>query len=250
MTNEGGHSLTRTVLENLGFRRNEIRVYLEALYIGEATISELAARVKLPRSSTQVAVKNLHKKGLVQCYLKRHRKIWLAGDPQVLITKIREQEESLRQVLPQMMSGQHHAGPKPTIRLFTGMDELMAISNDVLNTRQHIYGAIPWDVLLRTFGLTTLDIARKKYHKNYLKMHLLVTPSDQALRMKDRVGNDFLKIKFLPNDFHLRNAYYVYGDKMLITLLSSTVPVGVVIEDEDLTNSFRYIFNVFWQKAA
>lgn len=250
MADKGGGLLIGTVLENLGFRPNEIKTYLAALDSGETTISELACRVKLPRSSTQEAVNNLRKKSLMQCYLKRHRKIWVAEDPGILISIIREYEAEVRKVLPALALGRRPAAPKPSIRLFTGTEELKSISKDILNTRQHIYGIIAWDSLVQIFGLRALDDIRQKYHNHYLKLYLFASPSAQAREMKNLVSGDFLKVKFLPANLQFRNAYFAYGDKVVINLLTAGVPYGVVIEDRDLAVFARSLFCMFWEKTA
>ena len=52
-------------LEQLGYPHNEIIAYLSLLKMGEATVSELARKTQLPRSTTQLVMNELQKKGLV-----------------------------------------------------------------------------------------------------------------------------------------------------------------------------------------
>jgi len=49
------------VLEQLGYSANEAKVYLTSLAMGEAHVSDIAEKAKIPRSTVQVIVERLLK---------------------------------------------------------------------------------------------------------------------------------------------------------------------------------------------
>lgn len=87
-------------IEQLGYTPNEAKVYLATLSLGEAHISDIATRVKLPRTSTQLVIDKLHKDGLVNFYVQRRYKYWVAEKPERLLQIIQKREEAMREVLP------------------------------------------------------------------------------------------------------------------------------------------------------
>jgi PAS domain S-box-containing protein len=88
------------IIERLGYSANEAKVYLGALGLGEAHISDIAAKVKLPRSSTQVIVDKLHKDGLMNFYVQRRYKYWVAEKPERLLANLKKREEEMTEAMP------------------------------------------------------------------------------------------------------------------------------------------------------
>lgn len=91
---------TQKVIELLGYSAKEAKVYLAALSLGEAHISDIAAKVKLPRTSAQIIAEKLHKGGLMNFYIMRRYKYWVAESPERLLTTLKNREEIIHEALP------------------------------------------------------------------------------------------------------------------------------------------------------
>lgn len=91
---------TQKVIELLGYSAKEAKVYLAALSLGEAHISDIAAKVKLPRTSVQVIADKLHKGGLMNFYIMRRYKYWVAESPERLLTTLKNHEELIHEAMP------------------------------------------------------------------------------------------------------------------------------------------------------
>ena len=61
-------------IEKLGYTRKEAKVYLASLNHGNATITELAQWVSMPRTSCELIVRDLRKKGLMNYFNKKRRR--------------------------------------------------------------------------------------------------------------------------------------------------------------------------------
>lgn len=92
------------VIEQLGFTGKEARVYLAVLHLGESHISDIAAQVKIPRSSAQVIVDKLYKEGLVNFYVMRRYKYWVAENPEKLLTHLRQREVLMQEAMPELVA--------------------------------------------------------------------------------------------------------------------------------------------------
>lgn len=92
------------VIENLGFSAKEAKVYLVALYLGESHISDIAAKVKMPRSSVQVIIDRLHKEGLMNFYTMRRYKYWVAENPEKLLATLKQREVIIQEALPKLVA--------------------------------------------------------------------------------------------------------------------------------------------------
>ncbi|OGG56365.1 hypothetical protein A3D71_01595 [Candidatus Kaiserbacteria bacterium RIFCSPHIGHO2_02_FULL_55_20] len=92
------------VIEELGFKPNEAKVYVAALALGECHISDIAAKVNLPRSSAQAIVDKLHKVGLMNFYVRRRYKYWVAENPERILADFVRKEEKIRGALPALLA--------------------------------------------------------------------------------------------------------------------------------------------------
>ncbi len=90
------------IIEQLGYSKNEAKVYLAALSLGEAHISDIAIAVNMPRSTAQTVVDKLHKDGLMNFYVMRRYKYWVAENPSKLLDNLRKREDVLAHALPDL----------------------------------------------------------------------------------------------------------------------------------------------------
>lgn len=92
------------VIEQLGYSPNEAKVYLASLALGEAHITDIAAKVKMPRSTVQVIVERLHESGLMNYYIMRRYKYWVAEKPERLLEIEKKHEATIEAALPGLLA--------------------------------------------------------------------------------------------------------------------------------------------------
>lgn len=90
------------IIEQLGYSAKEAKVYLASLALGESHVSDIATMVKMPRSTVQVIVDRLHQDGLMNFYVMRRYKYWVAEKPEKLLENLKKREEVIAQALPEL----------------------------------------------------------------------------------------------------------------------------------------------------
>ncbi len=90
------------IIEQLGYTAKEAKVYLAALSLGECHVTDIAKKVKLPRTSVQIIVDKLHRTGLMNFYTMRRYKYWVAKDPERLLHDLRLKEGLVEEALPSL----------------------------------------------------------------------------------------------------------------------------------------------------
>jgi PAS domain S-box-containing protein len=93
---------TQKIIEQLGYNAKEAKIYLAVLSLGECRISDIAEKVKLPRTSVQIVAHKLHKDGLLNFYVMRRYKYWVAENPERLLDNLLRKKEILQEVLPRL----------------------------------------------------------------------------------------------------------------------------------------------------
>lgn len=236
-------------IERLGYSQNEAQVYITSLNLGEATISEIAQKAKIPRTSVQIIVHNLQKNGLINFYVKRRRKYWIAENPEKLLAAIKEHETTLKAVLPELQALRHDTGAKPTIKFYSGTDGIKNILDDIIETKRHILSLTSMEDAVILLSEDFRDFIERRYTR-HLKVRFLTNRSPDTITLKKRDDKELRHTKFLPNNFKLKNANFIYGDKVAIISLNKKLPVGMIIEDKDIADTQTMLFEFVWAQSS
>jgi len=90
------------VIEQLGYSSKEAKVYLASLRLGESHVTDIAAKVQMPLSSVQLILDKLHDGGLMNFYVMKRYKFWVATKPQQLLKDLQTREEHIEEAMPKL----------------------------------------------------------------------------------------------------------------------------------------------------
>jgi len=240
----------RTVIEQLGHSPNEVTVYLAALALGGSSATEIAEKAKMPRTSVNVIINALHKKGLMNAYLQRRRKIWVAENPEKLLINLKENEAALKIVLPELQSLRHDTGVKPTVRTYSGVAEIKQIMSDILETKQHLSAILSWDGWTDLLGKSYVDDFIETRFRHNLRIRLLTPKTKTSALLKQNDGREMRITQFLPETITVNNSNFIYGNKVAIISLNKKRPVGILIEDVDIHHTMEVLFESLWRQSG
>lgn len=240
----------RTVIEQLGYSPHEVTVYLAALELGGSTVTDIAAKAKLPRTTVNLVIHSLQKCGLMNAYLKRRRKIFTAENPERLMTMLKENETALTSVLPELQALRRELSATSTIRTYHGAQEIKQILNDMLESKHHISAILSWDDWIDLLGKSYLeDFIEKRYH-HYLRIRLLAPKTKNSAALKAKDSQELRVTQFLPELAAIVNANFIYDNKVAIITLNKKKPVGILIEDEDIHHTMEILFETLWRQSG
>lgn len=236
------------VIEQLGYKRKEAEFYLASLHLGESKISDLAQKLKIPRTSALMIAEKLQKDGLLSYYVKRLSKFWVAENPDKLLLKLSELEETLRSALPELKALEKRvAVGKPTIKVYVGAQEIRLIFADILLTKNNFRAIVAWGELNKVLGAKFVADFTKNRVEHFLKLRLLTPFSATTQKLKDLDLNELRDTRFLSKHTNsLNTAMYMYGNKIAIISLNQTLSTGFLIEDIDVHNTINVLFEELW----
>ncbi len=236
------------VIEQLGFHSSEAKIYLAALRIGDASISELASKVNMPRTTVTQIAEQMHKHGLLNFYTKHGKRLWSAENPDKLLITFKEREAALRSILPSLHG--MHAGVtenKPSIKVYEGTDELKLIFDDIITTHHNILALISWDDIIEIMGQDFLDDFIERRYKSFLKIRLITPPSMLATELRKNDMSQLRHTRFLPSYIELKRiSNFIYDNKVVLISLNKKIPTGTVIEDPDIVHAMTIYFESLW----
>jgi sugar-specific transcriptional regulator TrmB len=240
----------RTAIEQLGYSPQEVTVYLAALELGGSTVTEIAAKAKLPRTTVNLVIHSLQKRGLMNAYLKRRRKILTAENPERLMTALKENEATLAMVLPELHSLRRDMEAKSTVRTYNGPQEIRQIMNDMLESKHHISAMLSWDDWTELMGKSYMEDFIETRYRHYLRIRLLAPKTKNALTLKQKDSQELRVTQFLPELVTITNANFIYANKVAIISLNKKKPMGILIEDEDIHHTMEILFENLWRQSG
>lgn len=236
--------------EKLGLNRNEARVYFGLLQKGQATAAELVKSVGVHRNIIYDNLDKLIEKGLVTYIVEGTKKKFIAENPEAILeflkgeeNKIKDKIETVKDFIPEINKILTSKKERQEAYLFRGTKGIKKILLEILSSKE--FWAIgvsnaSVELLGETFW-KNFNIKRKakKIRENLLFNH----------DFKNVVGitqDRFSARRVLPEELTQVTEILIYGHKVAITVYSKE-PIGVVIEDKDIFETFKQQFTLLWK---
>lgn len=229
------------VLEHLGFSPNEIKVYLTLNGHGSTKAGRVSKLAKIDRSSCYNALKSLLEKGLVSYVHIGKIKWFQATGPKRLLEYVKEQEEDVQAILPELQARHKAAKIEGQVRLFKGLKGVKSIFLDIVRTGKDnfVFGsegqfsermpefALQFDRLKKEAGIKTRMLLRK------------------GRREMDSKTSEY---RFLSEVDQSPAVTNIYGEKIAIIIWTDE-PEGILIENAAAAKGYRSYFEVMWKEG-
>lgn len=233
-------------LESTGLSENEAKTYLASLELGEATISRIAKKSGVKRTTSYLIMETLKEKGLISVFKKKSKTYFFAEDPRKLKEIIKETEEKIDRVMPELLSFANLIDKKPKIRYFEGVEGVMEVYRDTLRyPGQEIVAWGPENYIGSADEVFFEDYVSKRLEKKIWVR--AIGPDTRWIRKyTSRDKEQLRKSKLLPLEkFKTKIEIDLYG-KNKIGLMSHKEGIGVIIESQDIHDTLKEIFETMW----
>jgi HTH-type transcriptional regulator, sugar sensing transcriptional regulator len=237
-------------LEKLGYQHNEMVVYLAALRLGEATVAEIARKVEMPRSTTQLVILDLQKKGLMNRCMKRQHPVWLAESPSHFLMELHEKEALVKSVLPSLQALRHETKSRPLLKYYNGVSRIDLIFKEVLLTNYpvQVLGSVPY--MLQYLGQDQVEDFFRQLFKQPIPVQVLTADAPLIQELKAASTSGQSRIRVYDDERLHKVVYILFGTQVAVILLGAQELLGVIFEDEGLAESSALFFERLWEDAA
>lgn len=239
-------------LQELGLSEKERRVYMTLLRRGPSSVRQLAESSEVNRGTTYDILKSLQEQGVVSFFDKDKKTMFVAESPETLQEILENKkrhlktlEQQLSTVLPQLSSiAALSPSAKPVARYYHGSKAIKSILLEVLHDvgqlekkeyivysssaiAQHLYDAIP-------------DYTKKRIKADITVRVIAFGPGGN--------GDDELsERRWLSRETSAPTYTIIFGRKTaFISLDEKEQPHGVILEDLNLANTQRMLFESTW----
>lgn len=227
----------------LGLSQREEKVYLSSLQAGSKTANDIAIISRLPRTTVYDLLKSLIEKGYMSYVIKSGVKYFEATDPSKLINKIKEMEKIANAILPDLISIKGKKEEKASVEMYEGFEGLKTMIDDILNTGKELYTISSTKDLIEKLPFYFPNYMAKRI-KVKISIKLITERTEETKKLKQKDKKELRETRFLPIRKDLKNAIFIYGNK--IALFNLENPSGVIIKDRSLNSTFKEIFSLLW----
>lgn len=231
------------IIVNIGLTKKEARVYLAALEIGSNPVSKIAQKARINRVTAYDIMEKLAKRGLVTSFTRAKVKYYTAADPELVANDFKKKVEELDAVIPQLkqLSGEVI---KPKVRNYESLEAIKTIYKDVLSTDNEILMYSNVKDLEMHWPTFTEEFERKRM--DYEVPLRLIAVDDERGNFYKEYDDEFQrKTRLIPKEKYDFSSHTIIYDHK-VALVSLSAPIGVVIEDTNLAETYRKLFEMNW----
>ncbi len=230
-------------LQKIGLNLNEAKIYLTLLKFGEAQAGKLSKESQINRTTTYDTLERLIEKGLVTFVISANKKIFRPVEPKRILDQLREKEETIAEILPELNSIFKESKGKEEANIYKGRKGIKSILQDILNYKEYVaFGSSG-----RFLEIMKYDFKLFQKRKKELKINARVILS-QGSRKTEQVKISYTKFKFILDEFASPTTTFIYGNKTVIIVWGET-PIATSITSKEVSDSYKKYFELLWKIA-
>ncbi len=230
-------------LQRLGLSRNEAKIYLALLEIGEAQAGALSKKTQINRTTTYDALERLLEKGLISYSIQAGRKMFQASSPEKLMENIKEQEHTAKEIIPELQQVYHSSKTKEESHMHKGRKGIKSILHDILKYKEYIaFGSS--GQFLEIMKHDFMVFQRRKKEQS-IKARVIL---NESARKSETISFAYTQFRYIPNSYATPTSTFVYGDNSAIIIWGEN-PVAIVINSKAIAKSHRSYFELLWKQA-
>jgi sugar-specific transcriptional regulator TrmB len=240
--------LEQEALLELGLTDHEAKVYLANLRLGSARVEEIAKRAGVLRTTCYDILKSLVEKGFAGYVIKSGVKYYSAADPKKLLSILDEKRKRVQEVLPALEAMKESVLAKPKIELFEGKEGIKSAYERMMAAKAEVMG---YGNAERSWGFLVyyLPAYVRRRVKAGIKSRLILEKSARSEEIRNRDTKEKRQTRFLPAMKGMEAVVYIFGDKIAMMTFVQREPIAVIIENKEIADSQRIIFEALWKTA-
>ncbi len=238
--------MNEEVLENTGLSKNEAKVYLSLVYLGATGAGKIAKHSKVPRPNVYDALDRLQEKGLVAHSVVDGKKVWDATDPNNLMNMLKEKEDMLQRIIPQLVLNKQMSKGSEA-KIYQGAKAVRNMLNHFLEIGETRYCYGSPKMASQIIGPYFLE----NYHNRRvaLKFNLkMIYNSDAEERIKWLNSKKLTEAKFLPKEYDSPVSTSICGDEVVLILYQKN-PQVIQIKSAEIAKAYKNYFDLLWGLA-
>jgi|SRR3989338_3590733 len=233
-------------LEEIGLTKREAELYLSLIEIGSSSATQLMQKTGLHRAVVYDLLDRLIEKGLASFAIKGKKKYFEATNPQRLLEIEKGREDKIKEIMPHLLEMSKFTS-KLEVKIYKGKEGLKTVFENIISS-----GVKEWLVIGSSGKTITimpeyLQLFQKRRAREGIKTRALMINNETGKkRGKELEKLELTEVRYLPKNIHSPTVIQIYDDKTVLHSNTSETPFVIVIDNKDITASFREYFGTLW----
>jgi len=254
----------KDIFKDINLSPGESIIYEYLLKNGESPAGEIIKKTTLKRGLVYKVLSNLKEKGLViekkSIPSKKQGKSkishFLPNHPEKLREFIETEKKKLDQAkntleatMPSIISDFNLIFGKPGVRFFEGLEGIKNVLSDSLRSKEIIYSYADLEAVVKFIDKVNKEYSEKRDNLN-IKKKVIFIDSPFARNYLKNYHRKTTFMKFIDHKLYPFNSVMqIYDGKISYITLSSTSKIGVIIEDKNIYQMHKSLFEFAWLNA-
>jgi sugar-specific transcriptional regulator TrmB len=223
------------ILKSLGLSDKEIKIYLASLQLGSSLVQNIANFAGLNRTSAYDLLKSLEQKGFVSYTIQSGKRFYQATKPIKIIDMLKEREDLVKKILPELNSLSETIGVKPNIEVYTGKEGIKSILEGILKEAKSFSAIASKDQLSKLFEFYFPHFVERR-KKNKIRVRII----SEVLPLDKTAPHKLIKKK-------IKTATWLYNGKIAMISLDEKEPIGILINEKNFYETHQMMFDLLWE---
>ena len=235
------------ILQQLGFSKNEIEVYLASLELGVASAQDIAKKASIKRTTAYSVLDSLVQRGFIGKTVQHGRTRFLVEPPEKLLFTVANIKSQLESLLPQLQAVYNVKRTKPKITFFEGKGAIRNVYDDTLQEK-------PKEILeWNTDNYFKYFPKEYNYIQKRTQLHIKarrMAPSNSIWHKKHKSLDkiELAETVIIPKEiFSPEIEVNIYNNK--VAFINYVEKMSVIIESPAIAKAMRQAYELSWAGA-
>ena len=252
MANPINIKLKNTLLAG-GFSDKEAGVYISLLELGKGTVSVIARKAGINRTTGYDILGSLVEKGVISVSGKKPKQEYVAESPETIKKYILQEIENKKDALLEVekivpeLTTLHNVAGRPSVRFYEGIDGLRQVYEDTLTSHEPIRAYATVDDMHK--GLPNYF---PEYYKRRagagIAIRAVIPATEIGRDRKTKDAKEMRETALVPADkYYFHPEINIYDNKVMIA--SWREKLGIIIESAEIADAMKKIYELAWAEA-
>lgn len=240
--------ISRNLVE-FGLNYKQASVYVACLQLGPSSVQSIAARAELKRPTTYLILDELVSKGLVSIIPREKKKLFVAESPEKLESLAENRFYKMKKMMPELQALYNTKAARPAVVLYQGKEAIRRVYEEIVATEEEEFLSFySIENISEEFSDTFqyfIKMMKENPHKASREIVYTKIYNHYYLKTVSELSNH--KIRFVSEKNRFFTDNIIYQNK--VAIFSFAKRFVVIIESQDIADSFRSLFELAWNSA-
>ncbi len=239
-------------LTKAGLEPSVAKIYTILVENNELPVGEIITKSELSRAGAYDALNLLLAQGYVEYRKEGRNAYYKALHPNKLFALIEQKkrdgvlfEQEMNETIRSLVGAYNLANNRPGVRFFEGEEGIRKVTFDSLEAKDEILTYLDVDATQKYIPELNKEYVAERVKLGIKKRQ--IAPDTSFTRERYKKYSPLLEVRLMPANIKpFKTIVQIYNKKVSFTTLNEQKKIGILIEDEQISELHRSIFEFVW----